>query len=58
MRDKTLGKDSFIYPVAVQNIASRRIAEMLHGKIIGNLTKPKYEAVIYKIHGIPDMLVR
>ena len=46
---KTLGKDSFIYPVAVQNIASRRIAERLHGKIIGNRTKPKYEAVIYKI---------
>ena len=34
----TLGKGSFIYPVAVQNNASRRIAENLHGKIIGNRT--------------------
>jgi RimJ/RimL family protein N-acetyltransferase len=32
----TLGKNSFIYPVAVQNTASRRIAEKLHGEIIGN----------------------
>jgi RimJ/RimL family protein N-acetyltransferase len=46
---KTLGKKSFIYPVAVQNIASRRIAEGLHGEIIGNRTSPKYDSVIYKI---------
>src|SRR5579871_2501010 len=26
----TLGKESFLYPVAVQNTASRRIAEYLH----------------------------
>lgn len=45
----TLGKESFLYPVAVQNTASRRIAEKLGGEIIGNLTKPKYEAVVYKI---------
>src|SRR5215475_11419870 len=29
----TLGKGSFIYPVAVQNTASRGIAENLHGEI-------------------------
>ena len=46
---KTLGKQSFIYPVAVQNIASRRIAERLHGEIVGTRTSPKYESVIYKI---------
>jgi RimJ/RimL family protein N-acetyltransferase len=46
---KTLGKESFIYPVAVQNIASRRIAEGLHGEIIENRTSPKYESVVYKI---------
>lgn len=46
---KTLGKESFIYPVAVQNIPSRRIAEGLHGEIIGSRTNPKYESVVYKI---------
>ena len=45
----TLGKGSFIYPVAVQNTASRRIAEKLHGGIIAKLTKPKYECVVYRI---------
>ena len=34
----SLGKGSFTYPVAVQNIASRRIAENLHGETIGNRT--------------------
>jgi len=46
---KNLGKESFIYPVAVQNVASRRIAEGLHGEIIGKRTNPKYESVVYKI---------
>ena len=45
----TLGKESFLYPVAVQNTASRRIAEHLHGEIIGNLKKPKYDCVVYRI---------
>jgi RimJ/RimL family protein N-acetyltransferase len=45
----TLGKVSFIYPVAVQNTASRRIAENLHGEIIGNRTNPKYNSVVYSI---------
>ena len=44
-----LGKESFIYPVAVQNFASRRIAENLHGEIIGNRTNPKYDSIIYRI---------
>ena len=46
---KTLGKKSFIYPVAVQNIASRRIAENLGGEIIGTRANPKYDSVIYRI---------
>jgi RimJ/RimL family protein N-acetyltransferase len=46
---KALGKESFIYPVAVQNIPSRRIAEALHGEIIGSRTNPKYDSVVYKI---------
>lgn len=45
----TLGKVSFIYPVAVKNTASRRIAENLHGEIIGNRTNPKYDSVVYRI---------
>lgn len=45
----TLGKGTFIYPVAVQNTASRRIAETLHGEIIGSRTNPKYESVVYRI---------
>jgi RimJ/RimL family protein N-acetyltransferase len=45
----TLGKGSFIYPVAIQNIASRRIAENLHGEIIGNRRNPKYDSVVYSI---------
>jgi RimJ/RimL family protein N-acetyltransferase len=46
---ETFGKEGFIYPVAVQNIASRRIAESLHGKIIGDRTNPKYDSVVYRI---------
>lgn len=45
----TLGKGSFLDPVAIQNIASRRIAENLHGEIIGNRTNPKYDSVVYRI---------
>ena len=45
----TLGKKSFIYPVARQNTASRRIAEKLHGEIIGNRKNPKYDSVVYRI---------
>lgn len=46
---ETLGKESFLYPVAAQNTASRRIAEYLHGEIIGNLKNPKYDSVVYRI---------
>jgi len=48
----TLGKGSFVYPAAVQNAASRRIAENLHGEIIGNRTNPKYDSVVYRIPGV------
>jgi RimJ/RimL family protein N-acetyltransferase len=46
---ENLGKKNFIYSVAVQNTASRRIAERLHGEIIENRTNPKYDSVVYKI---------
>ena len=45
----SFGKGSFIYPVAEQNTASRRIAEHLRGEIIGSWTNPKYNVVIYRI---------
>lgn len=45
----SLGKGSFTYPVAVENMASRRIAEKLHGEIIGNRANPKYDSVVYRI---------
>jgi len=52
----SLGKRTFTYPVAIQNIASRRIAESLHGEIIGNRTNPKYDSVVYRIpfYATPD----
>ncbi|HTH42575.1 MAG TPA: GNAT family N-acetyltransferase, partial [Terracidiphilus sp.] len=45
----TLGKESFLYPVAIRNAASRRIAEKLHGEIVGSRTNPKYDSVVYRI---------
>ncbi|HWF91735.1 MAG TPA: GNAT family N-acetyltransferase [Terriglobales bacterium] len=52
---KTFGKKSFIYPVAVQNIASRRIAERLQGEIIENRTNPKSIPSFTKFHGGADV---
>jgi RimJ/RimL family protein N-acetyltransferase len=46
---KTLSKESFLYPVAVENAASRRIAEKLKGEIVGSHRNPKYESVVYEI---------
>jgi len=45
----TFGKGSFLYPVAVENTASRRIAEKLGGEIIGSRSNSKYESVVYRI---------
>jgi RimJ/RimL family protein N-acetyltransferase len=46
---KTFSKASFLYPVAVENAASRRIAEKLNGKIVGTRRNTKYESVVYEI---------
>jgi RimJ/RimL family protein N-acetyltransferase len=46
---KTLAKKSLLYPVAVENVASRRIAEKLNGEIVGSRRNPKYESVVYEI---------
>ena len=45
----TSGKPGFIYPVAVENTASRRIAERLGGSVIAERSGPKYDAVVYRI---------
>jgi len=39
----------FEYPVAEQNIASRRIAESLGGSIAGHRSNAKYNSVVYRI---------
>ena len=40
---------NFIYPVAVENYASRHIAESLGGVISEYKNKPKYDSVTYAI---------
>ncbi|MES0000913.1 GNAT family N-acetyltransferase [Mesorhizobium sp. M0051] len=39
----------FEYPVAEENLASRRIAEAFGGRIMGRRTNPKYRSVVYHI---------
>lgn len=46
---KHLNIKNFTYPVAVDNTASRRIAESLGGVIYAHTQKPKYDAVTYAI---------
>lgn len=41
--------ESFEYPVAEENTASRRIAERYGGKVMERRTNPKYRAVVYHI---------
>ncbi|MBZ9810685.1 GNAT family N-acetyltransferase [Mesorhizobium sp. BR1-1-9] len=44
-----LEPDCFEYPVAEENVASRRIAEHLGGSIAGRRPNSKYVAVVYRI---------
>ncbi|MDP8249507.1 GNAT family N-acetyltransferase [Pseudochrobactrum saccharolyticum] len=44
-----LQADYFVYPVAEENRASRKIAETLGGKLVSSEQKPKYMAVTYHI---------
>ncbi|MBC2885399.1 GNAT family N-acetyltransferase [Ochrobactrum sp. CM-21-5] len=41
--------DYFVYPVAEENVASRRIAEAYGGKIKDKQEHPKYSSVVYHI---------
>lgn len=45
----TLDREGFLYPVAVQNTASRRIAERLGGEVIATRSGAKYDSVVYRI---------
>jgi RimJ/RimL family protein N-acetyltransferase len=44
-----LHAEGFVYPVAEENYASRRIAESLGGVIIERHDTPKYRRVVYQI---------
>lgn len=46
---EALEADGFLYPVAVHNLASRRIAERLSGRVVETRATPKYDAVVYRI---------
>jgi len=46
---RTCNGNGLIYPVAIENIASRRIAEGLKGEVIATRSGPKYDSVVYKI---------
>jgi len=46
---KHLAAESFEYPVAEQNLASRRLAESLGGVEVSRRTAPKYNSVVYRI---------
>lgn len=39
----------FCYPVAEENIASRKIAESLGGEIVGHQSTPEYQSITYQI---------
>lgn len=41
--------ESFLYPVATENIASRRIVERLGGAVIATADRPKFTSVLYRI---------
>ncbi|MGO4642888.1 GNAT family N-acetyltransferase [Mesorhizobium sp. 2RAF45] len=44
-----LDPDGFEYPVAEENMASRRIAEGLGGSIVETRSNPKYTSVVYRL---------
>lgn len=46
---KRVAAKHFVYPVATQNRASRRIAEALGGVVIERRTLEKYDSVVYQI---------
>lgn len=47
--NETIPVRYFEYPVAEENIASRRIAEAYGGEVLAYRTNPKYRSVVYRI---------
>lgn len=45
----TLGSKGFVYPVATQNIPSRKIVERLGGAVVATRPGRKYDAVVYRV---------
>jgi RimJ/RimL family protein N-acetyltransferase len=43
------GVSAFTWPVAEENVRSRRLAEALDGTIVGTLERRKYTALVYRI---------
>ena len=43
------GVAAFSWPVAEENVRSRRLAEALNGAIVGNIERRKYTALVYRI---------
>jgi RimJ/RimL family protein N-acetyltransferase len=46
---ETLDANCFEYPVAEDNVPSRRLAEHLGGSLVGSRSNSKYTAVVYRI---------
>ena len=44
-----LNKQRFLYAVAIENVPSRRVAESLHGEIVGTRTSPRNDSLVYQI---------
>ena len=51
---RNISAQYFVYPVAVDNQPSRKLAEFLGGTTAGYKTESKYEAVIYHIPPYPN----
>ena len=52
---QTFGPSAFRWPVAVDNIRSRKLAEKLGGVPIGTYNPPKYAGVLYRIPATPSI---
>lgn len=46
------GRPGFLWPVAVRNAASRRLAEGLGGEVIAERAGDKYDSVVYRIPAV------
>lgn len=49
MASQKIQPEYFLYPVAIDNHASRKLAEFLGGVVTGKKNEKKYQTVIYHI---------